>query len=102
MSKSLDPLEATTPELHRFYIALENTQQWYAVMQECRQQFSKTWRTMPKLRKKLNRRYAARSKAVWTWFDVPDPKFATYIALKISAPISLEDPGLQKINKSCF
>jgi hypothetical protein len=86
MSKSLDPLRTTTPELHRFWFMLSTQEQWYAIMRECRAWFGRNWRGMNKVRRKLDSKYG-HSISVPVWFDVPDARFATWIAVKMSLQV---------------
>jgi hypothetical protein len=89
MSKSLDPLKTTTPELHRFWFMISTEQQWYQIMRECREWFGSNWRGMSKVRRKLgNRRLPGSGLApLPVWFEVPDPRFATWIAVKMSLQV---------------
>lgn len=89
MSKSLDPLETTTLDLHRFYVSLRTTDEWYAVMQECRVWFGAQWRTQPKIRRRLERNF---DNSVEAWFEVPDAQWATWIATKLAVQVR-SDPG---------
>jgi hypothetical protein len=84
MSKSLSPLRTTTPDLHRFYVSITTTEQWYAVMRECRVWFGTEWRTQPKIRRQLAREF---DRPVKVWFDVPNSEWATWIATKLSLEI---------------
>ena len=88
MSKSIDPLRTTAPELHRFWFMISTEQQWYHIMRECRSWFGRDWRGMAKVRKKLapQGRYAKMS-PVPVWFEVPDPRFATWISVKMSLQV---------------
>ena len=88
MSKSLSPLKTTTPDLHRFYVSLTTTEQWYAVMQECRAWFGTDWRTQPKIRRRLERNF---DNAVEAWFEVPDSQWSTWIATKLAVQVRSED-----------
>ena len=88
MSKSLSPLKTTTPDLHRFYVSLTTTEQWYAVMQECRAWFGTDWRTQPKIRRRLTRNF---DNAVEAWFEVPDSQWSTWIATKLAVQVRSED-----------
>jgi hypothetical protein len=94
MSKSLSPLETTIPDLHRFYVSLTTTEQWYAVMRECRAWFGATWRTQPKIRRRLERNF---DNAVEAWFEVPDPTWSTWIATKLALQVRGEPRTL--VNK---
>jgi len=88
MSKSLDPLKETTQDLHRFWFSLANEQQWYAIMKECREWFGKNWKCQGKVRRKLESfggRHVRKTHLIW--FDVPDPKFATWVSVKHSIQV---------------
>lgn len=87
MSTQSDPLKTTAQELHRFWFAISSEQQWYAVMRECRTWFRANWRTMPKVRRKLNARHVPRGHTVMVWFEVPDPRFATWVSVKLSLQV---------------
>jgi hypothetical protein len=71
-------------ELHRFWFLISNQEQWYGIMRECRSWFGKEWRSMSKVRRKLGSKHSPRPQTVPVWFDVPDPRFATWIAVKMS------------------
>jgi len=86
MSTQLDPLKTTAPELHRFWFILANQEQWYGIMRECRSWFGKNWKGMSKVRRKLGSKYSPRVQ-VPVWFEVPDPRFATWIAVKMSLQV---------------
>ena len=63
-------------------------QQWYQIMRECRSWFGKDWRGMAKVRKKLKTQSSyARMSQLPVWFEVPDPRFATWIAVKMSLQV---------------
>lgn len=87
MSKQSDPLKVTTQELHRFWFAVTSEQQWYSIMRECRTWFQTNWRTMPKVRRKLNAHALPRGHTVMVWFEVPDPRFATWVSVKHSLQV---------------
>jgi hypothetical protein len=87
MSKSLDPLKTTTPELHRFWFMLSTEKQWYAIMKECREWFGKNWRSMSKVRRRLGSKFSGNVSALPVWFEVPDPRFATWISVKMSLQV---------------
>lgn len=91
MSKSLIPLRKTTPDLHRFYVSLRTTKQWYAVMQECRAWFGTDWRTQHKIRRRLERSF---DNAVEVWFEVPDRQWSTWIATKLALQVRSESKAL--------
>lgn len=57
-------------------------------MRECRSWFGKNWRGMAKVKRKLNPRHSAvRPRSVPVWFEVPDPRFATWISVKLSLQV---------------
>jgi hypothetical protein len=88
MSTQFDPLKTTAPELHRFWFILATQKQWYDVMRECREWFgpyNRRWRSMSKVRKKLHPDKSRGTMPVW--FDVPDPRFATWISVKMSLQV---------------
>jgi len=89
MSTQLDPLETTAPELHRFWFMISTERQWYDIMRECRGWFGKNWRSMSKVRRKLNTRGGVvyRVGVLPVWFEVPDPRFATWISVKMSLQV---------------
>ena len=88
MSKQLDPLGTTAPELHRFWFVISTEQQWYDIMRECRVWFGRRWHSMAKVRRKLDARHSRiRAIPVPVWFEVPDPRFATWIAVKMSLQV---------------
>ena len=89
MSTQSDPLKVTAQELHRFWFTLSSVDQWYAVMRECRVWFGRDWRSMSKVRRKLDpHRGRIRVVNVPVWFDVPDPRFATWISVKMSIQVA--------------
>jgi hypothetical protein len=88
MSKSLDPLKETAQDLHRFWFSLTSEKQWYAIMKECREWFGKDWKCQGKVRRKLESYGLNRTrKSQLIWFEVPDPKFATWISVKHSIQV---------------
>jgi hypothetical protein len=88
MSTQFDPLKTTAPELHRFWFFVSTEKQWYDIIRECRAWFGKNWRGMSKVRRKLNpkNRYT-KLHQVPVWFEVPDPRFATWISVKLSLQV---------------
>ena len=78
-----------TTEMHRFWFHLTELDQWYAIMRECRVWFGPKWRSMSKVKRKLGqvRAYGSRSTTVPVWFEVPDPRFATWVSVKMSLQV---------------
>jgi hypothetical protein len=69
-------------ELHRIYFCVQGLTTWYAIMEEARSQFGRGWRAQPKVRRKLERQ-SWMPQDQWVWFEVPDPAFASWIAVKL-------------------
>jgi hypothetical protein len=68
--------------------------QWYSIMRECREWFGKNWRTQGRVKRKLANSYNAKpflQHPIPVWFEVPDPRFATWISVKLSLQIVGED-----------
>ena len=72
---------------HRFWFVLSSEKQWYDVMRECRSWFGRNWRGMSKVRRKFAPRVNIRVTPVPVWFEVPDPRFATWISVKFSIQV---------------
>lgn len=75
--------------IHRFWFMVSTEQQWYGIIRECRVWFGKNWQGMPKVRRKLNKSRSPISQhaSLPVWFDVPDPRFATWISVKHSLQV---------------
>lgn len=71
--------------LHRFYVSIATTKQWYLVMHECRAWFGSQWKSQPRVKRKLEKVYG---QPLIIWFDVPDPRWATWISTKYALEIS--------------
>jgi hypothetical protein len=83
ISESLDSLKTTPLSMHRITFALKDTDQWYAIMKEARALYGKNWRAQPHVKRRLDRnRWAHKNERVW--FDVPDPSFASWCAVKLA------------------
>ena len=80
MPKSLDSLRETPAVMHRIYFEVAGTQPWYAIMKEARSLFGKNWRCQGHVKRKLERNWHKTPQRVW--FDVPDPTFGTWVAIK--------------------
>lgn len=87
MSTSIDPLKVTPQELHRLWFMISTQEQWYAIMKECRSWFGSNWQGQSKVRRKLHKKYSSRVEPLAVWFEVPDPRFATWISVKYSLEV---------------
>lgn len=87
MSESLNSLKETAPgmhPLHRLVFELTTTEQWYSIIREANQLYGRNnWRGQSHVRRKLQANHWAQ-KTVKVWFDVPDPAFASWVAVKHS------------------
>ena len=94
MLQSLDSLKTTALPMHKLYFELSDIDTWYAIMREARAQFGKNWRSQAHVRRRLE------NASMWrvdghgerVWFEVPDPKFGTWIAIK-HAVRQVQPPG---------
>lgn len=100
MSISMEPLKITAPTLHRFWFALATVDQWYAVMHECHNLYGRNgrkWRTQRHVLKGFRKvsqyspiiqRWMQKHSSQIVWFEVPDPQFATWCAVKFSIEVA--------------
>lgn len=97
MSMSMNPLEKTPQDLHRFWFKISTKEQWYALIHECRNTYGKNWRSKRHvLRNFKSVKNLGQALQQWmrynsyheVWFEVPDPKFATWVAVKFSIEVS--------------
>ena len=87
MPQSLSSLKMVTPlGMHRITFEIDRVETWYKIMAEARSQFGKNWRGQPKVKRKLESWRPAGSSPVRVWFEVPDPAFATWVAVKLGVP----------------
>lgn len=88
ISESLDSLKVTPLPMHRITFVLQNTKQWYAVMKEARALYGKNWRSQPHAKRRLDRNsWMKKDESIW--FDVPDPSFASWCAVKLALEAKL-------------
>lgn len=79
-------------KLHRIYVQMQSTEQWYAVMRECRGWFGKNWRTQGRVKRKFAHSHIrVVREPIPVWFEVPDLRFATWISVKLSLQVMGED-----------
>ena len=84
MLQSLDSLRTTALPMHKLYFELSTVEQWYAIMREARAQFGKNWQGQRHVKRRLEHANLWRLDGATerVWFEVPDPKFGTWIAIK--------------------
>ena len=94
MLLSLDSLRTTALPMHKLYFELSSVNQWYTIIREARAQFGKNWRGQRHVKQRLENATLWRlgGSAERVWFEVPDPKFGTWISIK-HAVRQVEPPG---------
>jgi hypothetical protein len=83
MSEPLDSLKTTPLVMHRVVFELRDVATWYAIMREARAMFGKNWRCQSHVKRRLTRTWTMTS-SERVWFEVPDPQFGTWCALKLA------------------
>jgi hypothetical protein len=94
MPASINSLESTPLVMHRIWFDLRDTQTWYAIMKEATAMYGKDgWKGQPRVKRRLERFAWQRNREEnLVWFEVPDPAFATWCAVK-HAVIVVKVPG---------
>ena len=84
MLQSLDSLRTTALPMHKLYFELSSVDTWYAIMREARAQFGQNWRCQRHVKRRLEHAnlWRLNDHAERVWFEVPDPKFGTWVAIK--------------------
>lgn len=62
-------------------------------MAECRRLYGEEWSCQPKFKRKLDRMIYLKTnpQGLYTWFRVPDPRFAVWIATKLGVEVAVKD-----------
>ncbi len=81
ISESLDSLKVTPLVMHRITFQIADIKTWYAIMNEARVLYGKDWRGQPHVKRRIEKNRFS-NKLIAVWFEVPDPAFATWIAVK--------------------
>lgn len=97
MSESLDSLKTTPLPVHRIWVEIGSTEVWYKIIAEANREFGiRGWKGQSGAKRRLDRCNRMWLSALKTtervWFDVPDEKFATWIAIKYAVTV-LGPPG---------
>ena len=94
MSASLNLLESTPLVMHRIWFDLRDTKIWYAIIKEATALYGRNgWKGQPRVRRKLENFVWKKNRVEnYVWFEVPDPSFATWCAVK-HAVIVIKNPG---------
>ena len=90
MFESLDSLKLTPLVMHRIQIELRDIATWYAVIRELNQVFgANNWQGQSHVRRRLENLIWDTDKNIWVWFDVPDEKIATWLAVKLAVTVRI-------------
>ena len=88
--ESLDSLKETPLVMHRIQVELCDVKAWYAVIRELNQVFgTNKWRGQNHVKRRLESLIWDPDKSVWVWFDVPDEKIATWLAVKLAVQVRI-------------
>ena len=70
--------------MHKLYFELRSVDEWYAIMREARAQFGSNWRGQRHVKRRLERNgiWRPSNTTESIWFEVPDPAFGTWVAIK--------------------
>lgn len=97
MSIQSDPLKTTPAPLQRFWFYCPNEATWYKIMAECRAWFGKNWQTQNKVRRKFQEApYRHGVVSLPVWFDVSDPRFATWCTVKFGIQVKSDEKVKQE------
>ena len=92
MPESLGSLRTTPLPMHKLYFEIADTTTWYAIMKDARIQFGKNWRGQQHVKRRLDANHWKSNAVERVWFEVPDPKFGTWVAIK-HAVRQVKSPG---------
>jgi hypothetical protein len=104
MSESFNSLGVTPLPMHRLWIEIGSTKVWYKIIAEANREFGiRGWRGQSGVKRRLDRLEQGPNMMVVSpntkakiveriWFDVPDEKFATWIAIKYAVTV-IAPPG---------
>ena len=90
MFESLDSLKLTPLVMHRIQVELRNVKDWYAVIRELNQVYgSGNWKGQSHVKRRLENMIWNPDQTVRVWFDVPDQKIATWLAVKLAVQVRI-------------
>jgi hypothetical protein len=79
---TVDSLESTKPPImHRIWFTVSTTVTWYKIIHEANQQYGRGWRCQPHVKRRLEKNHWMPIDLL-VWFEVPDPSFASWVAVK--------------------
>jgi hypothetical protein len=82
-------LENHRANLHRIFFDVDSTRAWYNIIREANALYGRNWRGQPHVKRQLERFRYNNVSNLRIWFEVPDPKFATWVSVKHGVPASL-------------
>ena len=93
MSESLNSLKQTPSPMHRVYMEIGSVELWYKIIREANSLYGRNWRGQSGAKRRLSHNIWLDSKKQdRVWFDVPDEKFGTWVAIKCGVTI-IAPPG---------
>jgi hypothetical protein len=93
MSESLNSLEKTPLPMHRVYMEIGSVELWYKIIREANSLYGRNWRGQSGAKRRLSHNiWLDEKKQERVWFDVPDEKFGTWVAIKCGVTI-IAPPG---------
>jgi len=89
MSESLNSLRVTPLPMHRIYMKIGSIAIWYQIMREANALYGRNWRGQSGVKRRLDRTVwdLGHQRQVVCWFEVPDEKFGTWVALKYAVSL---------------
>jgi len=93
MSESLTSLETTPSPMHRVYMEVGTLAVWYKIIREANVLYGRNWRGQSGVKRRLSHNiWSYDNKQERVWFDVPDEKFGTWVAVKCGVRV-VAPPG---------
>ena len=93
MSESLNSLKQTPSPMHRVFMKIDSVELWYKIIREANSLYGRNWRGQSGAKRRLNHNiWLDSKKQERVWFDVPDEKFGTWVAIKCGVTI-IGPPG---------
>jgi hypothetical protein len=93
MSESLNSLGVTPLPMHRVYMEVGTLAVWYKIIREANVLYGRNWRGQSGVRRRLGHHiWTYDNKQERVWFDVPDEKFGTWVAIKCGVRV-VAPPG---------
>ena len=93
MSESLNSLKTTPSPMHRVYMEVGTLAVWYKIIREANALYGRNWRGQSGVKRRLSHNiWLHDKKQERVWFDVPDEKFSTWVAIKCGVTI-IQPPG---------